>query len=72
MFADLEGVCLSPFFERLARCGVEIYLKKLGMSKEIPDGTKYRLCGADGFFALGEVRSFPEGKAIKPIKQFVL
>jgi tRNA pseudouridine55 synthase len=59
---------LNPFYERLARCGVEIYLKKLGLPLDI--GTRVRLHGAEGFFALGEVREFEDGAAVKPIRQF--
>ena len=68
IFSDLEAVILSPFFSRLARCGVEIYLKKIG--KTLPLGTRIRLCDDKGFFALGEVRNFDGGAAIKPIRQF--
>lgn len=73
LFSDIEEIHLAPFFERLARCGVEIYIKKIGMSsKTIPLNTRFKLCGENGFFALGELREFPDGMAIKPIKQFVL
>lgn len=59
---------LDPFFARLARCGVEIYLKKI--NKELPIGERVRLYDNKSFFALGEVREFESGLAIKPIKQF--
>ena len=72
LFSDLTEVKLPRFFERLAKNGLEIYLKKIGLSNDISDGTRYRLAGEDGFFALGEVMTFSEGKAIKPIKQFIL
>ena len=68
VFADLTKVCLDPFFARLARCGVEIYQKKIGTS--LPIGERVRLYDTEGFFALGEVRDFDTGLAIKPIKQF--
>ncbi len=70
LFSDLEEVVLPEFFTRLARSGQEIYLKKI--SRNIELGKKVRLCDKNGFFALGEVREFEEGNAIKPIKQFVL
>ena len=35
-------------------------------------GTRYKLYGSNGFFALGEVRDFESGRAVKPIKQFVI
>ena len=68
VFDNLTRVALPPFFARLARCGVEIYLKKLG--KDLPTGQRVTLYDGDSFFALGEVREFPDGAAIKPIKQF--
>ncbi len=73
LFCDIEEVRLSPFFEKLAKSGLEIYAKKIGISPEkITVGTRYRLCGENGFFALGEARDYPDGRAIKPIKQFIL
>ena len=68
VFSELIPLSLPPFFEKLARCGNEIYLKKLGIS--LPVGTCVRLCGGNGFFAVGEVRSYPDGDAVKPVKQF--
>ncbi len=68
IFKDKRLVTLPPFFARLARCGVEIYLNKIGFSAEI--GQRVMLADSDGFFALGEVREFDTGAAIKPIKQF--
>lgn len=68
VFAHLDAVTLPEFFERLARSGLEIYLRKLGIELEL--GSTVRLMGKDGFFAIGEVRDFENGKAIKPIKQF--
>ena len=68
IFRDLEEVRLSPFFARLAHSGLEIYLKKIYL--DLSEGTRVRLSDADGFFALGEVREFEEGRAIKPIRQF--
>ena len=68
IFEGLRRVKLSPFFSRLARCGVEIYLKKIGES--IPIGERVTLYDSDCFFALGEVQSFEGGEAIKPIRQF--
>ncbi|MBQ8688968.1 MAG: tRNA pseudouridine(55) synthase TruB [Clostridia bacterium] len=68
IFADLEGITLSPFFARLARCGVEIYTKKISVS--LPLGTRVALFDDKSFFAVGEVREFDTGTAIKPIKQF--
>jgi len=69
LFEDLSTVKLPAFYERLCRCGCEIYLKKLGT--DLPVGTRVRLCDAAGsFFALGEVREYENGTAIKAIKYF--
>ena len=68
VFECYKRVTLPEFFERLARCGVEIYLSKLGLS--LPKEERVTLYGKNGFFALGEVREFDTGLAIKPIKQF--
>ena len=68
IFKDKREVALPPFFARLARCGVEIYLKKIGLN--IANGEIVRLCDDKGFFAVGEVRDFEGGPAIKPIRQF--
>jgi tRNA U55 pseudouridine synthase TruB len=68
IFSHLGRVDLSDFFSRLARCGVEIYLKKIGMDIEV--GERVTLYDKKGFFAIGEVREFDTGKAIKPIRQF--
>ncbi|MCI8589293.1 MAG: tRNA pseudouridine(55) synthase TruB [Clostridiales bacterium] len=70
LFADCPSVRLPAFYERLARCGAEIYQAKIHTAWD--EGTRVRLCGEKGFFALGEVRAFEGGSAIKPIKQFVL
>ena len=76
LFANAPEVILPPFFGRLARSGQHIYLKKIGQT--YPLGAKIRLKDENGFFALGEVREFPDEKgdggkvaAIKPIKMFL-
>ena len=68
IFEEYRKIKLEPFFARLARCGVEIYLKKIGQA--LPVGERVTLHDELGFFALGEVREFDSGLAIKPIKQF--
>ena len=70
LFNGYPALRLKPFFERLAHCGNELYQKKLGI--DYPVGQRIRLYGEGGFFALGEVRSYPDGDAIKPIRLFVL
>jgi tRNA U55 pseudouridine synthase TruB len=68
LFSDLQAVALPAFYERLCRCGAEIYLKKINYSLDL--GTRVRLMGEKGFFALGEVREYPDGTAVKAIKNF--
>ncbi len=69
LFAAYPAVNLPPFYERLCRSGCEIYQKKIGSA--LPEGTRVRLCSDTGaFFALGEVREYESGSAIKPIKLF--
>lgn len=68
VFDKLASLSLPPFFARLARSGQEIYLRKLGIELNIL--TRVKLYDNDGFFAVGEVREFEDGLAIKPIRQF--
>ena len=68
IFRQYEEVRLSAFFSKLAHSGLEIYLKKINL--DLPTGTMVRLSDENGFFALGEVREYEGGKAIKPIRQF--
>ena len=68
IFRDLPEVRLPAFYAKLAHSGLEIYLKKIGL--DLPLGARVRMMDADGFFALGEVREYDEGRAIKPIRQF--
>ena len=68
IFRDLDNVNLPDFFSRLAHSGLEIYLKKINL--DLPLGTRVRLADKDGFFAVGEVREYDDGPAIKPIRQF--
>lgn len=68
IFKDWTRVDLPQFFERLALSGQEIYLHKIGAT--LPLGYRVALYGSDGFFAIGEVRQYEGGLAIKPIRQF--
>ena len=68
IFRDLPEVRLPAFYAKLAHSGLEIYLKKIGI--DLPLGARVRMMDAGGFFALGEVREFEDGNAIKPIRQF--
>lgn len=68
IFRQYDEVRLPAFFSKLAHSGLEIYLKKINI--DLPIGTRVRLTDEKGFFALGEVREYDNGKAIKPIRQF--
>ncbi len=71
LFSSLPAVCLSPFYEKLSRSGCEIYQKKIRTTFSL--GERVRICDANGhFFALGEVREYEDGLAIKAIKTFSL
>ena len=71
LFESLPKVCLPEFFEKLCRGGCEIYQKKIKTSYDV--GARVRLANANGiFFALGEVKEFEDGRAIKAIKTFEL
>jgi tRNA pseudouridine55 synthase len=72
IFSELGEVKLSAFYERLFRSGCEIYLKKAGLPA-LAEGTRLRILDTNGnFFALGEVRSYEGGLAIKSLKLFSL
>ena len=68
IFRQYDEVKLPAFFSKLARSGLEIYLKKISL--DLPLGARVRLADEHGFFALGEVREYDDGPAIKPIRQF--
>ena len=68
VFSDRKKIFLPPFFAKLAHSGLEIYLKKINADAELSE--QIALYDDAGFFALGEVREYEDGKAIKPIKQF--
>lgn len=71
LFDSLAAVKLPEFYCKLCRSGCEIYQKKIHTSHGV--GERVKLCTPDGrFFALGEVRDFPDGTAIKAIKTFEL
>lgn len=70
LFSALPAVCLPDFYARLSRNGAEIYLRKI--RADLPVGERVALYDKDGFYAIGEVREYPEGPAIKTAKLFVL
>ena len=71
LFSSLSEVKLPEFYERLFRSGCEIYQKKIGTDFETD--TLVRVSGEKcGFFAIGQVREYPDGTAIKSVKLFYL
>ena len=69
IFRDMPKIRLPEFFARLAKSGLEIYLKKIGLSAAC--GDRFAIYDSEGiFFAVGEVREFDGGLAVKPIRQF--
>ncbi len=70
LFPDCPNVHLSDFFAHLAHSGCELYQRKLSTS--FPLGTLVKLYDENGFFALARATDFPDGSALKPVKQFRL
>ena len=70
LFIELDNVILPDFYARLARSGCEIYQHKIKSS--YPIDTFVRMSDKNGFFALGQVRQYENGTAIKAVKLFVL
>lgn len=69
LFADIDAIRLPAFYEKLSRNGCEIYQSKI--KTQYPVGTRLRVCSQTGeFYALGEVRDFEKGSAVKIIKLF--
>ena len=69
-FPELPRVVLTDFFAALAKNGSEIYQKKIGT--DLAENTRVLLFDGTGFFAFAEVRSVPEGSALKPVRQIRL
>ena len=70
LFADLAPLHLGEFHERLIRGGCAVAARKLGVRQSI--GSRLRLMGQHGFFALGEVIEAEGEPAVKMIKLFTL
>ncbi len=68
LFDTYPIVRLSDFYAKLARNGCEIYERKIGTDFSL--GEKLRVYDKNGFFAVGEVREYDEGLAIKLLKRF--
>ena len=70
LFTDRPTVDVNDFYAKLIRGGTELYQKKL--RTDIPDGEYVRIRHNGEFIALGQVKDFPDGSAVKPVKLFVL
>ena len=68
LFTHLPKVTLSDFFAKLSRGGCEIYQKKIGT--KFPLQTRLRVYDKNGFYAIGEIREYPDGTAVKLLKRF--
>ena len=68
LFTHLPKITLSDFFARLSRNGCEIYERKIGAN--FPLKTLLRVYDRNGFYAIGEIREYPEGLALKLLKRF--
>ena len=68
LFTHLPKITLSDFFAGLSRNGCEIYQKKIGSSH--PLGAMLRVYDKNGFYAVGEIREYPDGTALKLLKRF--
>ena len=70
LFLEAPSVILPDFYAKLCRSGCEIYQKKI--KTDYPVGEFIRICDKDGFFALGQVKDYEDGTAIKSLKLFKL
>ncbi len=73
LFANYPEIKFPDFYHRLFSNGCEIYISKLGkdsVARNAKVGDVFRVFGKDGFFALGEIREYENGLAIKQIKRF--
>ena len=70
LFSSYPVITLNGFFLKLCKSGCEIYQKKIKTSFDV--GQRVRIYDEEGFFALGEVRDYEDGSAVKSIKVFRL
>ncbi len=70
LFEDCPKIVVNDFYAKLIRGGTELYQKKLGTQIETD---KYvRIIHNDTFIALGQVKEYDQGSAVRPVKLFVL
>lgn len=67
LFEDYPIVRLAPFYEKLARNGAEIYLKRARIPERLFEhGRLCRLYKENGgFYAVAELGDYPDGAAVK-------
>lgn len=70
LFTEAPAVALPDFYAKLCRSGCEIYQSKIKTNLAL--GTFVRICDKNGFFALGQIKDYEGGSAIKSLKLFVL
>ena len=71
LFSSVKKIDLPEFYERLAKNGAEVYLHKLGCENDFHIGDWVRMYCVDGFFAIGRVKNYPNGIAIKSETMFL-
>lgn len=73
LFDDLKDVKLSAFFVKLSLNGAEIYLKKIKCAPDVFEKSNMcKMLDEKGeFYAVGELKDYPDGKAIKIRYRFV-
>ncbi len=70
LFENCSEVRLSEFFSKLAKCGNEIYTKKIGIEAEV--GEIFRTYDSEGrFFALTQCREYESGMALANLRMFL-
>ena len=80
LFSSCPVLRLSDYPAFLSKNGAELYLDRRneadlvrsGLSLSLPLGLRLRLYDKDGFFGIGDVMDFEDGRAIKAIKLFRL
>ncbi len=70
LFMEQQSVTLPDFYARLFKSGCEIYQEKIKTA--YPVDTFLRIYDKNGFLALGQVRAYENGTAIKSVKLFKL
>lgn len=72
LFSHLPKVVLPEFYTKLCLNGCEIYLNKLGLREEMFPHNLCRVYGFDRrFIGQGEIKDYPDGKAIKIKYRFI-